>query len=169
MTRTNLRFNVWVNDLRAIPARTLSSGHLRVPENQGADTQEVRRGRSFDFYYNDEDKSYLESVEDGVVVVFNKWLEYHMPIEQIDRKNQKIISTRMGGRVIEGDDAYYLEGGRITLDQPGEWYLDRNEDKLYYYPLEGETEIVATVPSLISVLRICSLHSWFPPHLPIYK
>ena len=146
---------LWVNSHRAIQARTPNKGYLRVPNNQGADTKEVRREKSYDFKYKAEDESHLEGSEDGgVAVVFNKWLEYHMPIDRIDRENKKIISSKMGGRAIENDDAYYLEGGRTMLDQPGEWFLDREEDKLYYYPMAGETDVVATIPSLISVLRM---------------
>lgn len=146
---------LWINNHRAIQARTPNSGYLKVPNSQGADTQTLRRERSYDFSYDPEDEELLEGAEDhGVAVVFNKWLEYHMPIDKIDRENKKIISTKMGGRAIEGEDDFYLEGGRGMLDQPGEWFLDRKEDKLYYFPMEGETELVATIPSLISVLRM---------------
>jgi len=145
---------LWVNGHRAIQARTPNSGYLKVPMGQGADTKEITRTKSFDFFYNTTDEHYLEGTEDGVAVVFNKWLEYHMPIDQIDRQNKRIISTKMGGRAIEDDDDYYLEGGRAMLDQPGEWYLDRQADKLYYFPLEGESKVVATIPSLVNVLRM---------------
>ncbi|KQC29953.1 right-handed parallel beta-helix repeat-containing protein [Flagellimonas eckloniae] len=145
---------LWVNSHRAIQARTPNSGYLKVPMNQGADTKEVRRRSTYDFLYTEEDEHYLEGVDDGVAVVFNKWLEYHMPIDRIDRQNKKIVSTKKSGRAIEADDDYYLEGGRVMLDKPGEWYLDRQDKKLYYFPLEGETEVVATIPSLINVLRL---------------
>lgn len=145
---------LWVNSHRAIQARTPNSGYLKVPMNQGADTKEVRRRSTYDFLYTEEDEQYLEGVDDGVAVVFNKWLEYHMPIDRIDRQNKKIVSTKKSGRAIEADDDYYLEGGRVMLDKPGEWYLDRQNKKLYYFPLEGETNVVATIPSLINVLRL---------------
>lgn len=145
---------LWVNSHRAIQARTPNSGYLKVPTTQGADTKELRRSSSYDFAYTQSDEHYLEDVEDGVAVVFNKWLEYHMPIDHIDRENKKIFSTKKGGRAIEGEDDYYLEGGRVMLDKPGEWYLDRKDKKLYYFPLEGETDVVATIPSLVNVLRL---------------
>ena len=145
---------LWVNDHRAVQARTPNSGYLKVPTTQGEDTKDVKRSSTYDFSYDQSDEHYLEDVDDGVAVVFNKWLEYHMPIDRIDRQNKKIISTKKGGRAIEADDDYYLEGGRIMLDNPGEWYLDRSEEKLYYFPLEGETDIVATIPSLVNVLRL---------------
>lgn len=145
---------LWVNSHRAVQARTPNSGYLKVPMRQGADTKEIRRKNSYDFSYEQTDEHYLEGINDGVAVVFNKWLEYHMPIDRIDFKSKKIISTKKSGRSIEGDDDYYLEGGRNMLDSRGEWYLDRPNKKLYYYPLEGEEEIVATIPSLINVLRL---------------
>ena len=40
------------------------------------------------------------------------------------------------------------------LDQPGEWYLDRKAHNLYYYPLAGESEFVAVIPSLVTVLNV---------------
>lgn len=145
---------LWVNGRRAIQARTPNSGYLKVPNSQGADTKTLRRERSYDFSYDPDDEQLLDGADDGVAVVFNKWLEYHMPIDRIDHKNKKIVSTKKGGRAIEGEDDFYLEGGRNMLDQPGEWYLDRSEDKLYYYPRGGEQEFVATIPVLISVLRM---------------
>ena len=145
---------LWVNGHRAKQARTPNSGYLKVPSSQGADTKTNRRSRTYDFSYGLADEHYLDGVEDGVAVVFNKWLEYHMPVDSIDRQNKKIVSTKRGGRAIEADDDYYFEGGCLMLDQPGEWYLDRQEHKLYYYPLEGETEVVATIPSLVNVLRL---------------
>ena len=89
---------LWVNDHRAIQARTPNSGYLRVPENQGADTKEVRREKSYDFYYKVEDETYLEHAEDVVAVVFNKWFKYHMPLDKINKANKKISSTKMGYR-----------------------------------------------------------------------
>ncbi|MEO9513481.1 MAG: right-handed parallel beta-helix repeat-containing protein [Flavobacteriaceae bacterium] len=145
---------LWINSHRAIQARTPNNGYLKVPMHQGADTKEVRRSSTYDFLYTEEDEHYLEGIDDGVAVVFNKWLEYHMPIDKIDRQNKKIVSTKKSGRAIEADDDYYLEGGRVMLDKPGEWYLDRADKKLYYFPLEGETDVVATIPSLINILRL---------------
>ncbi|QWX84986.1 right-handed parallel beta-helix repeat-containing protein [Cellulophaga sp. HaHaR_3_176] len=145
---------LWINNQRVTQARTPNSGYLKVPALQGEDTVNERRSSSYDFSYKKTDEHYFDTIDDGVAVVFNKWLEYHMPIDKIDRENKKIISTKKGGRAIEADDDYYLEGGRAMLDKPGEWYLDRQDKKLYYFPKEGEIDIIATIPSLINVLRL---------------
>lgn len=145
---------LWVNGHRAIQARTPNSGYLKVPTAQGVDTKDNTRSSTNDFSYYQKDEHYFEGIDDGVAVVFNKWLEYHMPIDRIDRKNKMIVATKNSGRAIEADDDYYLEGGRSMFDKPGEWYLDRTNKKLYYFPLTGEDEVVATIPSLINVLRL---------------
>jgi hypothetical protein len=136
---------LWVNGHRAVQARTPNRGYLKIPS-----APEIRE----QFPYAKADAHYLDGIQDGVAVVFNKWLEYHMPLDRIDRQNYMIICSKQSGRAIEADDDYYLEGGRAMLDQPGEWYLDRKANKLYYFPLAGETEIVAVIPSLVSVLHV---------------
>lgn len=85
---------LWVNSHRAIQARTPNSGYLKVPLTQGEDTKEVRRSSTYDFSYLPTDEHYLKDVNEGVAVVFNKWLEYHMPIDSIDRQNHKIVATK---------------------------------------------------------------------------
>ena len=51
---------------------------------------------------------------------------------------------------------YFVENVFEALDEPGEWYLDRPEGKLYYLPKRGETpgsaEVIA--PRLEQVLRL---------------
>ena len=145
---------LWVNGHRAIQARTPNRGYLKIPSASEVEPNSRDRGRTYDFSYVPADEHYLDGVEDGVAVVFNKWLEYHMPLDRIDRENRRIICTKKSGRAIEADDDYYLEGGRAMLDRPGEWYLDRKAHKLYYYPLAGESKVVAVIPSLVNVLRL---------------
>ncbi len=138
---------LWVNGHRAVQARTPDRGYLKIPTAPESREQ---------FAYNEADAHYFDGigVQDGVAVVFNKWLEYHMPLDRIDRENHTMICTKKSGRAVEADDDYYLEGGRAMLDQPGEWYLDRKAGKLYYYALKGESEVVAVIPGLVNVVRI---------------
>ena len=147
---------LWVNGHRAVQARTPNRGYLKIPSvpRVEEDPAKERRATTYDFSYASSDEHYFDGIQDGVAVIFNKWLEYHMPIDRVDRQQDRIVCSKQSGRALEIDDHYYLEGGRAMLDQPGEWYLDRQSDRLYYYPLPGENEVVATIPSLTSVLRI---------------
>jgi hypothetical protein len=147
---------LWVNGHRAVQARTPNRGYLKIPSvpKVEQDPAKERRATTYDFSYAPTDEHYFDRVQDGVAVIFNKWLEYHMPLDRVDRQQDRIVCSKQSGRALEIDDHYYLEGGRAMLDQPGEWYLDRKANKLYYYPLAKENEVVATIPSLVSVLRI---------------
>lgn len=54
------------------------------------------------------------------------------------------------------NSAFYLTNVKELLDQPGEWHLDTREQKLYYYPLQGEDMRTALVeaPALETLLRV---------------
>ncbi|MES2894042.1 MAG: right-handed parallel beta-helix repeat-containing protein [Bacteroidota bacterium] len=44
-----------------------------------------------------------------------------------------------------GNSAFYLMNALQFLDEPGEWFLDESERKLYYWPRSGEDPLTATV------------------------
>ena len=54
------------------------------------------------------------------------------------------------------NSAFYLTNAKELLDQPGEWYLDTKEQKLYYMPLPGEDMRTAEVeaPALETLLKV---------------
>ncbi len=47
-----------------------------------------------------------------------------------------------------GNSAFYLSNAMALLDQPGEWFLDKEHRKLYYWPRKGESlnnaEVIAS-------------------------
>ena len=54
------------------------------------------------------------------------------------------------------NSAFYLTNAKELLDNPGEWYLDSKEQKVYYIPLEGEDMRTAEVevPALETLLKV---------------
>lgn len=72
-----------------------------------------------------------------------------------------IITGKNGGEVTyEGgwqvtrpyglhDDKLFVENIREELDSPGEWFWDKDEEMLYYYPLEGEDPRGETVQAAV--------------------
>ena len=48
---------------------------------------------------------------------------------------------------------FYLTNAKALLDEPGEWYHDIREHKLYYMPLKGETIREAVVPVLETLVE----------------
>ncbi|NII26024.1 L-rhamnose mutarotase [Pseudoflavitalea sp. X16] len=55
-----------------------------------------------------------------------------------------------------GNSAFYLANAIQFLNTPGEWFLDKQQRKLYYWPLSGEdmTTAQVTVPYLETLLRV---------------
>ncbi|HYW80101.1 MAG TPA: right-handed parallel beta-helix repeat-containing protein [Thermoguttaceae bacterium] len=56
----------------------------------------------------------------------------------------------------EKEQRYYVENARELLDQPGEWYLNRETGLLSYWPMPGETleETEVVAPRLTELVRI---------------
>jgi hypothetical protein len=55
-----------------------------------------------------------------------------------------------------GNSAFYLVNAMQFLDEPGEWFFDKKNQKVYYYPSDGENMSNATViaPSLETLVKI---------------
>jgi len=55
-----------------------------------------------------------------------------------------------------GNSAFYLNNGISMLNEPGEWYLDKKNAKIYYIPREGEdlTSAKVTIPVLENLVEI---------------
>jgi hypothetical protein len=95
-------------------------------------------------------RNHWHKPEEAVIHIFgkNKWGNLQWRIEAIDKK-EHTISLGAGGYqindIMQGEDAtgidqrsnYYIENVFEELDSPGEWYADRVEGLLYYYPPEG--------------------------------
>lgn len=92
----------------------------------------------------------MENHGDSTAVKFHQpeseiEFEHPWPAPFIDSKNE-----------YNGNSAFYLTGASELLSDPGEWYLDKRNQKIYYYPKPGEdpndAEIV--VPVLESLVRV---------------
>ncbi|GAB2823896.1 hypothetical protein GCM10027043_26430 [Ferruginibacter profundus] len=55
-----------------------------------------------------------------------------------------------------GNSAFYLSNAIQFLDEPGEWFLDNNNHKIYYWPRANENMLTATVvaPALETLVKI---------------
>ncbi len=91
------------------------------------------------FYAHTSDLIDFANPTDIDVKLMHFWCEDLMPVHSIDTATGRIVtrkSTAMKARV---DDNYILENVKEALLLPGEWYLDRGEEKLYYIPEDGDT------------------------------
>ncbi len=124
----------------------------------------ARRGKSDRrntlLYLKDEDMPENLSLE-GLRVKSIPYLHYGSatwPVTEIDRENNSVTLNSLGEKNTtpwtEPDGLYCMVGNLSFLDTPGEFYIDRNDGWLYYYPYNDNiTESVIVAPTLKSIFR----------------
>lgn len=90
-------------------------------------------------YAHTEDLIDFSNVSDIDIKIMHFWCEDLLPVNSIDKSTGKIITEKPTAMKTRVDDNYVLENVREALSLPGEWYLDRTEEKLYYIPEENDT------------------------------
>ncbi len=90
-------------------------------------------------YAHPEDLLDFTNQEDIDVKLMHFWCEDLLPVHSIDKTTGKITTTKPTAMKTRVDDNYILENVKEALSLPGEWYLDRSEEKLYYIPQDGDT------------------------------
>ena len=154
---------LWINNLRAIRARERNADSMNriLSWNHAEQTCWIPKPATND----------VSSVE-GMEMFIHQWwatavlrikamevrgdsarLSFHQPESRIQSEHPwpaPWISTKTG------NSAFYLTNAIQFLDQPGEWFLDAKNRKLYYYPRNNENlntaEVVA--PFLETILKI---------------
>lgn len=101
------------------------------------------------------------NLADVDVVVPHYWITERMPIASFDAQSNLVISSRRSRFALNDDlrrtfSRYWVENVFEALEEPGQWYLDRQEGILYYLPLPGEDAqtLEAFAPRLEQLLRI---------------
>ncbi|MEO0515151.1 MAG: right-handed parallel beta-helix repeat-containing protein [Planctomycetota bacterium] len=80
-------------------------------------------------------------------IVNHLWTEERMPVAAYDPQSQRVTSSRRSIFTLRnknwmGDTPcakYFWENVFEAMSEPGEWYLDRVTQRLYYLPKPGET------------------------------
>lgn len=151
---------LFVNDLRAQRTRLPKQGWYTIksapPAEKWQDGQDT-------FTFNPgEIKADWHNLADVDVVTYNFWVESRMPIKSVDEAANTVHLAKKSRFWLRKDfdkSAYArftVENVFEALDTPGQWYLDRREGKLYYYPRPGEDWRKAefVVPRLVTPISI---------------
>ena len=87
------------------------------------------------------------------MIIYQSWNESRLRISKLD-EDQKIVtfSGPIGRRVTR--NRYFVENVLEGLDQPGEWYLERNTGNLYYWPNVDLDDAEFRAPVLSELFRI---------------
>ncbi|BAY12871.1 right-handed parallel beta-helix repeat-containing protein [Calothrix sp. NIES-2098] len=148
---------LWVGNQRRTRARYPNKGYLPVAEVPDATLNIPWHQGQSRFRYRQGDLKNWSTITNAEIVVMSLWVESRLNIVGLDEK-QRLVSLglpslhRLEPGKSESSSAaiYYLENALEVLDNPGEWYLDKNSGKLYYMPLPSEniSRIEAIVPRL---------------------
>jgi hypothetical protein len=154
---------LWVNGKKITRARNVAIDSMKriLSWNKVDQTCWIPKPKTGDLSY-----------EDGIEMVIHQWwaianlrikgytvkgdsvkLTFHQPESRIQSEHPwpaPWISKKTG------NSAFFLTNAIQFLDQPGEWYLDLKNRKLYYWPQVnenmGSAEVIA--PALETLLRI---------------
>ncbi|MBR5561763.1 MAG: right-handed parallel beta-helix repeat-containing protein [Clostridia bacterium] len=91
------------------------------------------------FYADKNDIIDFENSNDVDVRIMHFWRDDLLPIHSVNTETGRIQITKPSAMRIRVEDNYIFENVKEALSLPGEWYLDRSEDKLYYIPQVGDT------------------------------
>ena len=163
---------LWVNGERRVPARTPNSrqpsgdfpqegeefrtlGPVVEKDAGGNDVKSATK-----FQYRPGDIQNWPDLKDAFVVVFHSWAASILRVKNLDEQNHIVEFTgpaRWPFGYWQPDQRYFVEHIFAGLDQPGEWYLNRETGKLYYVPLPGEdmstAQVVAPVAGQLVLLE----------------
>ena len=118
-----------VNGVRQRRARAPNAGFFEIQEALG-DTS---------FRYHEGDIERWKRWEDAEAVVFHSWNETRFKFLNIS-EDERVVELRdpharhgIGWSGAGGPNRYYIENALELLDEPGEWYFDAREGKLYHW------------------------------------
>ena len=94
---------------------------------------------ALEFYVNRNEILDFENATDVEVKIMHYWCDEHLPVHSVDTATGLVKTTKPSSMTIRKGDNYVYENVKEALTLPGEWYLDRAEQKLYYIPEAGDT------------------------------
>ncbi len=130
------RFNqLFVNGQRRPRARIPNKGAFLRSDGP------ISSGNSRGFYFKEGDMRKWERLREAIVVVYHSWETSIHHVRSVDMETSMVTFREPAPWAMgtwERQQRYYVENVFEGLDEPGEWYLNRDTGVLYYYPLRGE-------------------------------
>jgi len=167
---------LWVNGKRGVRARTPNK-HYHYMLRKAPYAVDPKTGKSMGvasrcFIARPQDIEPLKAVaknrlNDVTLVAYHSWAVSRHRIAEIDFGKGRVLLTGPARWPLmrwKPNQRYHLENFKEALDQPGEWFLDR-DGTLYYKPRPGEDMATAEV-----VAPVCETFVRFAgePHLGMW-
>lgn len=106
------------------------------------------------FYCKPDQVQQWKNISDVDAVAVHYWLEERLPLAEVDPETGRVVAQIKPHYPLKDDAAarcarVWFENVEEALQEPGQWYLDRQQELLTYLPLEDEqlsdSEIIAPV------------------------
>ena len=133
------------------PTKTLNrprypaEGYLFVEHTVGAQTVYTKENTPWEytlghisFFAKPGDLTQFRNMQDVTLRVLHKWKDEITNVVSYNGDTRELVWVRPAAMKVEKNNRYFLENVFEELKQPGQWYLDRENGKLYYIPFEGE-------------------------------
>jgi hypothetical protein len=157
---------LYVNGKRAIRARTPNGDHYFQLKNWDAKNQVIN--------VESEDFRKIPDTKNVEMVIQRNWNQSRLRLEPVGPPtNERMKADHWVPAVIprsperertfnqeypfkDDNQPYHLENAMSFLDAPGEWYLDYEQDELFYQPRRGETveHMQAIAPQVETLINI---------------
>jgi parallel beta-helix repeat protein len=107
-------------------------------------------------HFKEQDSRRWSRPEEGEVFVFPRfnWWNNILPIKSLDPARRLITLGGNASYPIRPGDRYFVQNLFEELDAPGEWYLDRRDHLLYFWPpapLQGKPVFVPTLRTILEL------------------
>ena len=128
----------YVNGKRATRARHPNNAYLRVGQ--------VGKDNRTNFFFKENEISEVNDIDGLELILLHDWSVTRIPVKSIDWSSRQLTAVDSIGAQLpfftlthwEEHPRYYLENVRDFCDQPGEWYADFEQRKVYYRPATGD-------------------------------
>ena len=147
---------LFVHGVRRSPARYPHRGYIRVdsvPEiTEKTEWLDGQKG----FTVRQGDIAGALDFKGAEVVVMNRWVESHLPVERYDSEKNLFSFTKRSVFRLEKQDPFYAMNVRGALDTAGEWFHDSKRGMVYYVPTDAEkkSSIDAIIPIQTQLLMV---------------
>ncbi|TLD71257.1 right-handed parallel beta-helix repeat-containing protein [Phragmitibacter flavus] len=97
-----------------------------------------------------------EDVEIDIYAQYG-WWNWVMSVKSLDSKTRKLTLAKPCGYDLHPHNRYYFQNALEELDAPGEWFLDKRTQTLYYWPEKplGHGDEIR-IPKLTHFVKIAS-------------
>lgn len=108
------------------------------------------------FFYSGDRPARWAHPEEAQVHLFPwwDWFDQYVDVQSIDPAKREIVLSSPTGYDIQIGRRFYVRNVFEELDAPGEWYFDRRERVLYFYPpssIEQAKPVVSVLDSLVKL------------------